>query len=542
MYNYTMGLFNGVTDLGSLTNVQIQNAPAADFAVLTGAQVATLTASQATALTAEKIQQIPTAAKGKLTAGVVANLTGTQLAGLLPANIPTLNATAVASAIDPARSMFAFGNITVDGVSIPIGANDSGLVALNTGSIDSAVAPTKAIAVAATLPLAAALSDIATGLHIAAAATANATAIQMNVDKTGATGLQANVPATVTMQIASVTSGNKVVAASDGTASVSMNATSVANGNLAAVGASGNYLKALVTNASGAPITGLALPVTITSSNLVGLTAISIKEITTGAVTTATKAASANNVTVNLPITSDYYWSGGGGGAGDPYVTTFSNISYKLPTVNAAVRYFQKMESGKLLTVNAQLKTVEREEMSDDTFRSLLVLKNKVSAKQFAVLAAKLAKPETLCFFERISVQHGDQRLVVNLWNSRFELVENTLRCEIEKVNRPDLLRAAGGIYSGYKGETLRLTLGGTAIYLSVFDSPMVRNGISIETGSIKGANGVIVNALSEKAMTLSSLASIEPVATRDSLRAVSQVETFIDHEGVRSRNIITYK
>ena len=542
MYNYTMGLFNGVTDLGSLTNVQIQNAPAADFAVLTGAQVATLTASQATALTAEKIQQIPTAAKGKLTAGVVANLTGTQLAGLLPANIPTLNATAVASAIDPARSMFAFGNITVDGVSIPIGANDSGLVALNTGSIDSAVAPTKAIAVAATLPLAAALSDIATGLHIAAAATANATAIQMNVDKTGATGLQANVPATVTMQIASVTSGNKVVAASDGTASVSMNATSVANGNLAAVGASGNYLKALVTNASGAHITGLALPVTITSSNLVGLTAISIKEITTGAVTTATKAASANNVTVNLPITSDYYWSGGGGGAGDPYVTTFSNISYKLPTVNAAVRYFQKMESGKLLTVNAQLKTVEREEMSDDTFRSLLVLKNKVSAKQFAVLAAKLAKPETLCFFERISVQHGDQRLVVNLWNSRFELVENTLRCEIEKVNRPDLLRAAGGIYSGYKGETLRLTLGGTAIYLSVFDSPMVRNGISIETGSIKGANGVIVNALSEKAMTLSSLASIEPVATRDSLRAVSQVETFIDHEGVRSRNIITYK
>ncbi len=531
-----MSVFTGVANLATLTNTQIQNAPAADFASLTASQVATLTANQATALTAAKIQQIPTTAVGKLTAGVVGNLTGTQLAGLLPANIPTLNAVAVASAISPMTAAFAFGDVTVDGVSIPIGNNPRGLVAFNTGSGE------KAIGVATSLPLAAALSDTVTGLQIAAAATANATAIQMNVDTTGATGLKVNVPATVTMQIASVTSGNKVVAASDGTASASMDATSVANGNLVAVGVSGNFIKALVTNTEGTPITGLTLPMIITSSNLVGLTAISITEITTGVVTNTTKAANTNNFTVNLPITSDYYWSGGGGGAGDPYVTTFSNISYKLPTVNAAVRYFQKMESGRLLTVNAQLKTVEREEMSDDTFRSMLVLKNKVSAKQFAVLAAKLAKPETLCFFERISVQHGDQRLIVNLWNSRFELVENTLRCGIEKVNRPDLLRAAGGIYSGYKGETLRLTLGGTAIYLSVFNSPMVRNGISIETGSLKGANGVIVNALSEKAMTLSSLASTEPVATRDSLRAVSQVETFVDHEGVRSRNIITYK
>jgi len=233
---------------------------------------------------------------------------------------------------------------------------------------------------------------------------------------------------------------------------------------------------------------------------------------------------------------------GGGGGAGDPYVTTFSKISYKLPTINAPVRYFQTMESGQLLTINAQLKTVEREEMSDDTFRSMLVLRNKVSAKQFAVLAAKLAEPETLCFFERISIQHGEQRLVVNLWNSKFELLENSLRCGVQKVSRPDLLLKAGGIYNGYAAQTLRLTIGSTSVYLSTFNSPMVRNGISIETGSLKGANGVIVNALSEKAMVLSSLDSTEPVATRDSLKAVSKVETFVDHEGVRTRNVISYR
>ena len=233
---------------------------------------------------------------------------------------------------------------------------------------------------------------------------------------------------------------------------------------------------------------------------------------------------------------------GGGGGAADPYVTTFSNISYKLPTMDAPIRYFQTMEGGKLLTVNAQLKTVERSEMADDTLRSLIVLRKKMTTKQYAAIIDKLSKPETLCFFERISIQYGDQRLVVNLWDSKFELVENTLRCPVEKVDRPDLLKKAGGIYSGYKAETVKLVLGGTSVYLSVYDSPMIRNGISVESPSLKGANGVIVNALSAGAMTLRSLASMEPVSTRDSLKAVTKVETFVDHDGVRTRNIVTYK
>ena len=231
----------------------------------------------------------------------------------------------------------------------------------------------------------------------------------------------------------------------------------------------------------------------------------------------------------------------GGGGAGDPYVTTFSNINYKLPIIDAPIRYFQTMEGGKLLTVNAQLKTVEREAMSDDTLRSLIVLKKKMSATQYAVIAAKLMKPETLSFFERVSIQHGDQRLVVNLWDSKFDLVENTLRCSAEKVDRADLLKKSGGIYDGYAPDTIKLTIGSTAVYLSTYASPLVRNGIYVESAALKGANGVVVNALSPGAMTLRSLSSVEPVATRDSLKAVTKVETFVDHDGLRTRNVVSY-
>jgi hypothetical protein len=302
------------------------------------------------------------------------------------------------------------------------------------------------------------------------------------------------------------------------------------------------------TTTNGLSITGYNIFSDLNPSKLVTLTTVSgtSSAIFTGLSPGTAYAFSISAITSTIlgAFSNDYITTtgGGGGGAGDPYVTTFSKISYKLPTINGAVRYFQTMEARKLLTINVQLKTVEREEMSDDTFRSMLTLKNKVSAKQFAVLAAKLAEPETLCFFEKVSIQHGNQRLVVNLWNSRFELVENSLRCGVEKVNRPDLLLKAGGIYNGYTAQTLKLTIGKTAVFLSTFNSPMVRNGISIETGSLKGANGVIVNALSEKAMVLSSLDSTEPVATRDSLKAVTKVETFIDHEGVRTRNVISYR
>jgi len=232
---------------------------------------------------------------------------------------------------------------------------------------------------------------------------------------------------------------------------------------------------------------------------------------------------------------------GGGGGTGDPYVTTFSNIQYKLPAIDAPIRYFQTVADGKLLTINAQLKTMDSSELMTNTIRSLLGLKDKMGAKQYAVLAQKVMQPETLSFFERVSIQHGDERLVMNLWNSKFEVVENTLTTKASCVAREDILQRSGGIYNGYKSQTLCFKFGSTAVHLSVYNSPMVRNGIYVESAAKKNDNGVIVNALSKKDMVLASLSSVEAVVTKDSTRRVVNVETFVDHDGLRTRNIISY-
>ena len=105
-----------------------------------------------------------------------------------------------------------------------------------------------------------------------------------------------------------------------------------------------------------------------------------------------------------------------------------------------------------------------------------------------------------------------------------------------------DLLKKSGGIYDGYTADTVKLTLGSTAVYLSTYNSPLVRNGLYIESAALKGANGVVVNALSLEAMKLTSLSSTEPVATKDSLKAVTKVDTFVDHDGLRTRNVVIYK
>jgi hypothetical protein len=230
-----------------------------------------------------------------------------------------------------------------------------------------------------------------------------------------------------------------------------------------------------------------------------------------------------------------------GGGDGDPYVTTMAGLCYKLPTMDAPIRYFQTMTDGKLLTINAQLKTVESTELMENTLRSLLQLKDTMNKYQFVALAKQALKPETLCFFERIRIQYGEEVLCVNLWDSKFDVLENTLNTKPERVDRTDLIEKTK-IYSGYNSNTLKFTFGTTSVFLSVYNSPMVRNGIYLETDSAKiNSNGVIVNTLSKKDMTLASLSSLNAVSKTSSTKKTVTVETFADHDGVRSRNIVSY-
>jgi len=228
---------------------------------------------------------------------------------------------------------------------------------------------------------------------------------------------------------------------------------------------------------------------------------------------------------------------------GDPYVTTFSGIQYKLPVIDAPVRYFQDIVDGSLLTVNVQLKTVNSNELSIHNFRSLLGLKNKMTKNQFGNMMVALQQSETLSFCEKVHIQYGNETLVVNLFDSKFDVLreEGAWKARSSFMKTDHLLQKTG-VYGKYSSNTIKLTFGSTAVLLSLYSSPMIRNGISVEASPSKNANGVLVNALSERDMCLKSLESTDSVPQRNSLKKRVIKETFADHDGLRERNIVTYK
>ena len=97
-------------------------------------------------------------------------------------------------------------------------------------------------------------------------------------------------------------------------------------------------------------------------------------------------------------------------------------------------------------------------------------------------------------------------------------------------------------IYKDYKSQTLKLQIGRSAsVLVSVYEAPMVRNGIFLEGINVAAGNGAMVNVLGSKDMTLATLNSSEPVVKRDAPLYVKR-EAFIDKDGYREKKIYITK
>lgn len=233
----------------------------------------------------------------------------------------------------------------------------------------------------------------------------------------------------------------------------------------------------------------------------------------------------------------------GGGMLGDPYVTTASGAHYKLPTLDAPIRVFQGEVEGKTLTVNAQLRTIPNTELMASNFRSYFDLKSKVPTAKLKVLEKSVLNTETLCFFEKFYISHGGVELVLNVWDQKFK-VESYLggRFPSTVIDGEHLMGRCSNIYKDYKSQTVKLQIGRSAsVLVSVYDAPMVRNGIFLEGIPLARGNGAMVNVLSSKDMTLGALDSATPVVKRDAPLYVKR-EAFIDKDGYREKKIYITK
>ena len=232
-----------------------------------------------------------------------------------------------------------------------------------------------------------------------------------------------------------------------------------------------------------------------------------------------------------------------GGGGGDPYVTTMNRVRYKLPAMDAPIRFYQGTVDGELLTVNVSLKTIPKSDMMDTEICNYFRLSKdlNLTAKQRNFLEHSMFNDETLCFFECVYIKHGNNSMSMRIFDSKFEVESYTGRIPATLVDDKETLSRSTGIYGHYAGKMLKLRCGSAQVLVSIYNAPIVRNGINVMTTTTKESNGVLVNVLSSKDMKLDSLYDTTAVPRRDSsLRTIT--ETFVDADGFRSRKIAIAK
>jgi hypothetical protein len=227
----------------------------------------------------------------------------------------------------------------------------------------------------------------------------------------------------------------------------------------------------------------------------------------------------------------------GGGGNGDPYVTTITSDHYKLPCADIPIRFYQGMVGEKQLTVNATLRTVRSTEIIGSNLYSFMELKDKIPRKSQQTVIDRLFGGETMCFFEKVYISYGDSHVLLNIWDRKFAVLAHRgdeIKSRVGSSATPDKYTKE---YKNYANTTLTLYCDTAKVHVSIYESAIVRNGIFVEAPHMEAGNGVVVNTLSRADMTIASLLSDECVPNRNTAVNTHR-ETFVDAHGMRVRTI----
>jgi hypothetical protein len=278
---------------------------------------------------------------------------------------------------------------------------------------------------------------------------------------------------------------------------------------------------------TGASVTDITSPILVTG--LTNGTAYKFTMIATNGVGSSNETAFSSIVTP----------TGGGGGGGDPYITTIHGFNYKLPIIDAPIRYYQGIVGGKTLTINAQLRTMENEDLMAENIRCFYGLKSKMPAYKLREIESSLFRPVKLAFFEKFYIHYDGTEFVVNVWDHKFKIESYTGSRFISGiVDGKSLLKKYTNVYDNYDSQTISLTIGGVAkVYISIYPAKLLKNGVFIEAPDMAEGNGVLVNTLSTKDMTIPSLTHLGCVPKKDTRPSVKE-EWFVDDDGYRTKKI----
>lgn len=222
--------------------------------------------------------------------------------------------------------------------------------------------------------------------------------------------------------------------------------------------------------------------------------------------------------------------SNGAAAVGDPYISTLDGKIYKLPSFNGHIRLYQGYAAGRLLTVNATTRI-------DDDKAAMDADTATMNGRLSAPVKQDLRMSEAMSFFERLYIAYAGETMIVNIYNG-FK-VEQGASWPVEVVGTVQKFLNAFSFYGDLTGYVLEiLPCPDVIVRIGIVPIRHIRNSIEIIAPNMVEGNGVFVNRMSRKEMTIRKLSDLAPVEKKDAAIKRTICETFVCDAKTTSVNI----
>ena len=199
---------------------------------------------------------------------------------------------------------------------------------------------------------------------------------------------------------------------------------------------------------------------------------------------------------------------------GDPYVVTSSGLLYKMDNSSTTIRIFQGYDSGKLLTVNGELRR--------DSY-AIEDQMNKIM-KEHGTVPLNLKKSvHNQSFITKVAIQFGNETILVDL--TKRKVIHNSLNNLV--IDYPGALTSNLPMYDNVLcNYCVSVGTGKVQILVKMFDNPQIRSEVTLAgTCYLSKSNGVMTKPLSIKRCRVKNLKSTSKVKDDKESRLTRRVQ-----------------
>lgn len=214
--------------------------------------------------------------------------------------------------------------------------------------------------------------------------------------------------------------------------------------------------------------------------------------------------------------------------AGDPYITTFSGITYKMDDFTGYARMLQGTLDNKLFTINAETNLLTKGEITD-----LIIMRNKM--KKTTVLPPHLCNDKFPAYFTKLYVQWGDDNMIIDLKGHKILSDTRNEDYDIEAGNEKEYT------WSNKRSRAIKMLIpfGGVTLVVKKFDNLDLRNGFTVlNSGKIQNRTGALEHTIYSKDIKLKKLNTLTPLKRTENRQSKrTSKETF--HESTTVSRIV---